>query len=67
MGKLYEYRERIQQYIEQQGLDVFKTRGELAIKCGFLITLVNPDDPDDPQKVQALRDAARELLGLHLD
>lgn len=67
MGKLYEYRERIQQHIEQQGLDVFKTRGELAIKCGFLITLVSPDEPDDPQKVQALRQAAKELLGLTLD
>jgi len=67
MGKLYEYRERIQQHIEQQGLDVFKTRGELAIRSGFLITLITPDEPDDPQKIQALRDAARDLLGLTLD
>lgn len=66
MGRLYDDCTRIQQHIEQEGLDVFRTRGELAMRCGFLITLVKPEDPDDPQKIKALEDAARELLGLSL-
>ena len=66
MGRLYDDAMRVQQYIDQQGLDVFRTRGELAMRCGFLITLVKPDDPDDLQKISALHDAARELLGLNL-
>ena len=67
MGQLYEYCGRVVDHIDQSGLDVFKTRGQLALKTGFLITLVEPDDPDDPEKVKALREAAQEVLGLSLD
>ncbi|MBE0476122.1 MAG: hypothetical protein IBX62_03375 [Coriobacteriia bacterium] len=67
MSKLYEYSTRIQRHIEQNGLDVFRTRGELALKAGFLVTLIEPDDPDEPEKVQALRKAALDVLGLQLD
>jgi hypothetical protein len=64
MGRLYDDCIRIQRHIESNGLDVFRTRGELAMRCGFLITLIKPDEPDDPQKIRALEDAARELLGI---
>jgi hypothetical protein len=64
MGRLYDDCIRIQQHIESNGLDVFRTRGELAMQCGFLITLIKPDEPDDPQKIRALEDAARDLLGI---
>lgn len=67
MGKLFDYCSRIQQHIEGNHLDVFKVRGELALRCGFLITLVDQSDPDDAAKIQSLRDAARDVLGLHLD
>lgn len=66
MGTLYEYSTKIQQHIDANKLDVFKTRGELAMKCGFIITLIGPDDPDDPRKVEALREAASTTLGLNL-
>jgi hypothetical protein len=66
MGRLYDDCMKIQQHIESQGLDVFRTRGELAMRCGFLITLVKPEDPDDSMKIRALEDAARDLLGLTL-
>ena len=66
MGQLYEYSTKIQQHIEANGLDVFRTRGELAIKCGFLVTLIDENEPDDPAKLTALREAAREVLGLQL-
>ena len=67
VGVLYEYCERIQQHIQGNGLDVFRTRGELALKAGFLITIVEPNDPDDPQLIQSLRQAALDVLGLRLD
>jgi len=66
MGQLYDYSVKIQQHIESRNLDVFKTRGELAMKCGFIITLIGPNDPDDPTKVAALRDAAKSTLGIDL-
>lgn len=66
MGKLYDDCVLIQQHIESNRMDVFTTRGALALKCGFLITLVRPDDPDDPARLQALEAAAREVLGLEL-
>lgn len=66
MGQLYDYSVKIQQHIESHQLDVFKTRGELAMKCGFIITLIGPNDPDEPQKVKALREAAKTVLGLDL-
>ena len=66
MGRLYDYSQAIQAEIERKGLDVFKTRGELAMKCGFIITLIGPNDPDDPTKMAALKDAAKAVLGLEL-
>jgi hypothetical protein len=66
MGTLYDYCARIEEHIEREDLDVFRTRGELALRAGFLITLVSPDDPDDSEKIMALREAAAEVLGLQL-
>ena len=67
MGKLYDYAQRIEEHIQRNNLDVFKTRGAIAMKVGFIVTLVKPDDPDDPAQVAALRDAAEQVMGLHLD
>lgn len=66
MGKLYDYCEQIEQHIESNGLDVFKTRGALAMKCGFIITLISEDDPDDPERIERLEQAASGVLGLEL-
>lgn len=67
VGHLYDDCQRIQEFVERNGLDVFKSRGELALRCGFLISLVGPDDPDDSEKIRALHEAAFECLGLRLD
>lgn len=66
MGKLYDYASQIQAHIERNDLDVFKARGEIAMKCGFLISLIRPTDADDPAKIAALRKAADEAFGLEL-
>ena len=67
MGKLHEYAVRIQRHIDDNNLDVFKTRGALALQCGFLVTLVSESDADDPEKIANLKQAALEVLGLRLD
>ncbi|MDH4139179.1 MAG: hypothetical protein OEV43_01255 [Coriobacteriia bacterium] len=67
MGTLYDYCTKIQSHIEREGMDLFRVRGELALRVGFLISLVEPEDPDDPEKVKALREAAQDVLGLTLD
>lgn len=66
MGKLYDYSQQIQKHIEANNLDVFRTRGELAMRCGFIVTLIKPEDPDDPTKIDSLREAAKAALGLDL-
>lgn len=66
MGKLFDYCTQIQDHIERNRLDVFKSRGELALRCGFLVSLVGPDDPDDAEKIQSLRQAAKDVFGLDL-
>lgn len=66
MGKLYEHCQQIQKHIELNNLDVFKARGEIALRCGFLISLVGPDEPDDLKKIQDLESAAREVFGISL-
>jgi hypothetical protein len=66
MGKLYEYSQQIQKHIEANNLDVFKSRGELAMRCGFIVTLITPDEPDDPAKMEALRSAAKTVFNLDL-
>ena len=66
MGQLYDHAQKIEQHIQVNGLDVFKTRGAIAMKSGFIISLIQPDDPDDPAKIEVLRKAAEEVLGLRL-
>lgn len=66
MGKLFDFSQQIQKHIEDNNLDVFRTRGELAMRCGFIVTLIKPDDPDDPGKIEALRSAAKTALGIDL-
>jgi hypothetical protein len=67
MGKLYDGCTQVSEHIERQGMDPFRTRGAIAIKTGFLITLVGPDDFDDPEKIAALKAAAQDVLGLTID
>ena len=64
MGRLYDNCQEILRHIDSQGMDPFRTRGALALSCGFIITLVTPDDADDPEKIRALHQAANEVLGM---
>lgn len=64
MGKLYDTCQSVIRVIETQGLDPYKARGSVALETGFLISSIGPDDPDDPVKIEALRDAAKRLFAV---
>lgn len=66
MGKLYDNCQLVINEIQSRGLDVYKARGALALETGFLISAVGPNDDDDPQKLEALSDAALKLFGIRL-
>lgn len=63
MGALYETVRRIEGVIEKKGLPLYKTRGLIGLRAGFLLGMVTPDTPDDPLRIAALRSAASEVLG----
>jgi hypothetical protein len=63
MGAIYETVKRIEAAIERRRLPLYKTRGLIALRAGFLLGMVTPDTPDDPLRIAALEAAAREVLG----
>ncbi len=63
MGALYDTVRRIEGVIERKGLPLYKTRGLIGLRAGFLLGMVTPDTPDDPLRIAALRAAARDVLG----
>jgi hypothetical protein len=66
VGKLYETCQTIMRTADERGLDPFKTRGAIALRCGYLISSVHPDESDDPGKLAELKAAAEEILGVSI-
>jgi hypothetical protein len=66
MGQLYDAKVRLEKVIEQKKLDSAETKGKLSLKSGLLFALIRPDTPDDAAKLEKLRAAARQLLGVDL-
>ncbi len=63
MGTLHEAVRSIDAIIARRALPVFKTRGLIALRAGFALSLIDARTPDDAQKLERLRAAAREVLG----
>jgi hypothetical protein len=66
MGKLYVIKEAIEKTIADQKLDRFTVLGQIGFKSGQLLSLLRPETPDDPAKIEKLQQAAREVLGISL-
>jgi len=62
-GRLWEAVQRINVLIERAGGEPFRLRGQIALKAGFSLDLVDADTPDDPAKLQKLKAAASAVLG----
>lgn len=61
--ELYAIVQRIEAVIEQQRLDRYRVRGEIALKAGFGLGFIDARTPDDAAKVAKLRAAASAVLG----
>lgn len=62
-SQLYQAVQAVEELIQQSGGDVVKLRGQIALKAGFTLDLVDADTPDDPMKLQSLRAAVVAVLG----
>jgi len=62
-GQLYAMVQRIETLIERSKGDAFKLRGQIALKAGFALDLIDPGSPDDPALIRKLREAAAAVLG----
>ncbi len=63
VGQLYQTLQKIDAAIGRRKLDRFKARGQIAIKAGFAIGIIDPDSPDDPAMLSRLKAAASAVLG----
>lgn len=63
MGQLFELSKKIDEIITQKGLDKLPTRGKIGLKSGILMAF-NEKTPDDPEKIQKIKSAASEILGV---
>lgn len=64
MGKLYDSKMMIQKIIDQRHLDAASINGNIGLKAGVLLALVKPETPDDPVKIEKLKSAAKDVLGV---
>jgi hypothetical protein len=63
---MYQALKQIDALIVEQGRDLFRTRGLISLKLGFMVGLISEDTPDDPEKLQALLDAAEDVLDVRI-
>jgi len=63
VSELYRMVLRVNAAIEESGKDRFKVRGQIALKAGFALDLIDADTPDDPDRLQKLKAAAAVVLG----
>jgi hypothetical protein len=68
MGKLYDTCQTVAAELKRdRGVaEQTRLRGEIALRVGYLVTLVGPSEPDDPARIEALKLAAVDVLGIHV-
>lgn len=66
VGHLYDSVEEIDRVCRARGLDAIKVKGEISMKSGFFLAIVFPHTPDDDEKLDRLRAATKEVLGVSL-
>jgi predicted regulator of Ras-like GTPase activity (Roadblock/LC7/MglB family) len=62
-GALHQAVQAVEALIERSGRDPVRLRGQIALKAGFALDFVDGSTPDDPDKLERLREAARVVLG----
>ena len=67
MGRLFEGIVEIDRVIAARGLDAVRTKGRIGMKAGIFLDMIFPDTPDDPDKIERLREAAEDVLGTSIN
>lgn len=66
MGKLFDARVKIENFIEERNLHAMETKGKIGLKVGFVISRLKEDTPDDPEKLEKLKEAVKEVLNISI-
>lgn len=64
MGKLLDYKNLVDEKTQALGKDQFKIRGQIGLRCGLMLSSIDAQTPDNPNDVQALKTAIKEVLGI---
>jgi hypothetical protein len=67
MGRLFDGVAEIDRVIASRGLDAIRTKGQIGMNAGFFLAIVFPDTPDDPVRIDKLKQAAQDVLGVSLN
>jgi len=63
VGALYDVVKKVEAVIERKGLPLYKTKGQIAMKVGIVLSMIEANTPDDPVQIANLKAASREILG----
>jgi len=66
VSQLYDLRVRIEEKIKADNLNAMDVKGKLGLRSGKLLALIMPSTADDPEVIEKLKAAAKEILNLSL-
>jgi hypothetical protein len=66
VSQLYDMRLRIEEKIKADKLNAMDVKGKLGLRSGKLLALITPSTPDDPEVIEKLKAAAKDILNLSL-
>jgi len=64
MGALNDVKMKIDKIIVDKHLDPVSIRGTIGLKAGFMLAFVKPETPDDPAKLEKLKQAVLLVLAV---
>lgn len=66
MGQLNDLKYSVERVIAERGLDEYLVKGQISLKAGFMLSLVNERTPDSAEKSSKLREAVLDVLGARI-
>jgi len=64
MGMMFKYRTVIETESKRLGKDPLKIKGQIGLRACLIIGMIQPDTPDNPEEIRALKEAIQEVLGI---
>jgi hypothetical protein len=65
VGQLYDLRMLIENKIKADGLDAMGVKGKIGLRSGRMLAFITPDTADEPEAVNKLRLAIKEVLNVN--